>query len=54
MDIDEILERAEKVEDSGMEEVEGNELLNQFKVITGSDLYVFVMFPLKLSMVVSF
>ncbi|KAL8140178.1 hypothetical protein V2J09_006199 [Rumex salicifolius] len=32
MDIDEILERAEKVEDNGMEAVEENELLNQFKV----------------------
>lgn len=32
MDIDEILERAEKVEDKGIEGEEANELLSQFKV----------------------
>ena len=32
MDIDEILERAEKVEDKEAEEEQANELLSQFKV----------------------
>jgi len=34
MDIDEILERAEKVEDKGTEGEQGSELLSQFKVST--------------------
>ncbi|XP_011622955.1 protein CHROMATIN REMODELING 5 [Amborella trichopoda] len=37
MDIDEILERAEKVESKGLEAEEGNELLNAFKVANFSN-----------------
>lgn len=43
MDIDEILERAEKVEEKGPDEEEGNELLSAFKASLSGYIYFLYM-----------